>query len=73
MNMLSYWHSLDDNRLRAHLQCALSERQAHLASEDFGYTDEEFDAITKEARTRLFRIGTSLRRDGLRSEAIDRH
>jgi len=70
--MLSDWHFLDDNQLRAHLQCALSERQAHLASEDFGYSEEEFDAIAEEARRRRFRVVTSLQRDGLPSEAVDR-
>jgi len=73
MSMVSNWQYLDDNRLRAHLDSALSEREAHLASEDFGYSDEEFEAITQEARRRRFRIAATLRRDARRSEVIERH
>ncbi len=71
--MMSDWRSMDDNRLRAHLDSALSEREGCLPTEDFGYSDEEFHAITHEVRQRRWRIGSTLQRGNRRSEASKGH
>lgn len=71
--MFNDWQYLDGNRLRAHLVNALSEREAGVASEDFGYGDEEFEALTLESTRRLFRINSALRRSEMRGKANDQH
>jgi hypothetical protein len=65
-NMANDWHSMTDNQLRAHLDCALSEREGSVALEECGYSDEEFCAITQESRRRRFQVF------GLRRMAVQR-
>jgi len=48
------WQAMNDNQLRAHLEGALREREAHDAPQDCGYTEREFLEIARETvRRRL--------------------
>jgi len=50
------WRAMNDNKLRAHLDSALAERQDCAALEDCSYSDEEFDAMTQEFRRRRIQL-----------------
>lgn len=50
------WHSMNDNKLRAHLDSALAERQGCAVLEDCSYSDEEFEGLSQEFRRRRFQL-----------------